>query len=64
MADAKKPMGWAKVVIIVLGAALLTGMALAALANLLGLEGGVRTAGVGAGTGVVAVFLLNRLRRH
>jgi hypothetical protein len=57
-------MGWPATVAIVLGAAALCAASLAALTHLFGLEGGTRTAGIGAGTALVAVLLLNRLRRH
>ena len=57
---ADAPMGWGKIVVILLGVALVAGLVMGLVGELLGLSGGATGGGIGGATGVTAAYLIMR----
>ena len=59
---ADAPMSWGKIVLILLGVALVAGLTMGILGELLGLSSGATSGGIGGATGLTAAYLINRRR--
>jgi len=56
------PLGWGKIILVLIGVAVATGLLLGSMGRLFGLPAGVTGGGIGASVGVVAALLLARRR--
>ena len=59
---ADAPMSWAKIVVILLGVALVAGLTMGILGEVFGLSTGATSGGIGGATGLTAAYLINRRR--
>ena len=57
-----KMLGWWKIILILVGVAVVSGLLLGVLGDLLGLPQSMRSGGIGVTVGIVAAFLITRRR--
>ena len=57
-----KMLGWWKIILILVGVAVVSGLLLGVLGDLLGLPQNMRSGGIGISVGIVAAFLIARRR--